>query len=118
VTVFWTDRAFDDLWAIREFAGRTSAVYAERVAERLVGRSEQLSAFPYSGRNVPEAGRPDVREVYERPYRIRTEFARRRTGWRFSPCSTKERPAPVSDGGGVQSVLTSCTRDAGERSGG
>jgi plasmid stabilization system protein ParE len=70
VRVFWTNRALHHLLLIREQVGQTSEVYAERVVERLVGRSEQLAAFPFSGRRVPEYERDDVREVIERPYRL------------------------------------------------
>ena len=68
--VFWTDRAFDHLLQIREHLNVTSAVYAERAVDRLVSRSEQLAAFPQSGRRVPEYARDDLREVQERPYRM------------------------------------------------
>ena len=33
-------------------------------------RSIQIGEVPYSGREVPEYQRDDVREVLERPYRI------------------------------------------------
>jgi plasmid stabilization system protein ParE len=38
--------------------------------DRLTKRSEQIAAFPQSGRMVPEYQAPDIREVIERPYRI------------------------------------------------
>jgi plasmid stabilization system protein ParE len=38
--------------------------------DRLTKRSEQIAAFPRSGRMVPEYEAPDIREVIERPYRI------------------------------------------------
>jgi plasmid stabilization system protein ParE len=38
--------------------------------DRLTKRSEQIAAFPRSGRMVPEYAAPDIREVIERPYRI------------------------------------------------
>ena len=70
MTVFWTDRAFDQLLQIREHLMLTSEIYAERAVDRLVSRSEQLEAFPHSGRRVPEYGRDDVRELIEQPYRL------------------------------------------------
>jgi len=70
VTVFWTDRAFEHLAGVGAYVSRTSEAYAERVVDRLVGRSEQLAAHPYSGRIVPEYERAEVREVIERPYRV------------------------------------------------
>ena len=68
--VSWTDRAFDHLLQVRDHLSLTSGVYAERTVDRLVSRSEQLGAFPTSGRRVPEYARDDVREVIESPYRI------------------------------------------------
>ena len=38
--------------------------------DRLTKRSEQIVAFPRSGRMVPEYEAPDIREIIERPYRI------------------------------------------------
>ena len=38
--------------------------------DRLTKHSEQIAAFPRSGRMVPEYEAPDIREVIERPYRI------------------------------------------------
>lgn len=69
MNVFWTDRALDHLVQIREHLRLTSPVYAERTVDRLVSRSEQLEAFPFSGRRVPEYARDDLREVLDRPYR-------------------------------------------------
>jgi plasmid stabilization system protein ParE len=41
-----------------------------RVVERLVNRSEQIAAFPRSGRMVPEYEIDEVRQVIETSYRI------------------------------------------------
>ena len=68
--VVWTNRAFDHLLQLHEQFRLTSEVYAERMVDRLISRSEQLEAFPYSGRRVPEYDRDDVRELIERPYRL------------------------------------------------
>lgn len=35
-----------------------------------MGRLDQASAFPYSGRVVPEVGRTEIREIIEPPYRL------------------------------------------------
>ena len=45
--------------------------------DRLTKRSEQIAAFPRSGRMVPEYEAPDIREVIERPYRIIYRIATR-----------------------------------------
>ena len=59
--------------SLRRFATyleQTSSDYARRVVERLINRSEQLAAFPRSGRMVPEYEIDDVRQVIESSYRI------------------------------------------------
>jgi toxin ParE1/3/4 len=52
--VFWTDAALNQLKSIRDYLAQTSPEYAHKVAERLVKLSEQIGAFPHSGRMVPE----------------------------------------------------------------
>ena len=44
-----------------------------RWVDRLTRRSEQVAKFPRSGRMVPEYQVPDIREVIERPYRIKPD---------------------------------------------
>ena len=60
----------NDLQAIREYAVDSSLVYADRVVERLIARTEVLGTFPDSGRIVPEFQNPKVRELIERGYRL------------------------------------------------
>ncbi len=50
--------------------GQSSPEYAQSVVDRLTRRSQQIGNFPESGRIVPEAERPQIREVLEGPYRI------------------------------------------------
>ncbi len=68
--VRWTPEAVADLRAIREFIERDSPRYGRLVAERLYDSITRLSAFPHSGRVVPELGREEMREVIVGPYRI------------------------------------------------
>lgn len=49
---------------------RSSAGYAQALAERIVTRTETLGGHPLFGAEVPEYGDPDIREVFEHPYRI------------------------------------------------
>lgn len=56
--------------AIYERIHRDSELYAQRVVDRLIWRSEQLSDFPLSGRLVPEYYSEEIREMIEGPYRI------------------------------------------------
>ncbi|WP_412067389.1 type II toxin-antitoxin system RelE/ParE family toxin [Rubrivirga sp. IMCC43871] len=81
MTVFWTDRAFDHLLGIREQLSLTSMAYAERAVDRPVSRSEQLGAFPNSGRRVSEYSRDDLWEVQVSPYRLIYRVGR--SGWTY-----------------------------------
>jgi plasmid stabilization system protein ParE len=40
------------------------------MVDRLTARSKQIGAFPLSGRVVPEFAVDQIREVFQRPYRI------------------------------------------------
>ena len=68
--VHWTHTAIEHLLAIYEHIAQDAPLYARRMIDRLTKRSEQIAAFPRSGRRVPECEAPDIREVIERPYRI------------------------------------------------
>ena len=68
--VHWTHTAVEHLLAIYEHIAQDAPLYARRMIDRLTERSEQITAFPRSGRMVPEYEAPDIREVIERPYRI------------------------------------------------
>ena len=70
MTVFWTNEALDQLLAIHEYYAKNSKRYADRVIDRLTRRSEQIAAFPWSGRTVSEYADPEIREVVEAPFRI------------------------------------------------
>lgn len=68
--VHWTDNAIDHLSNIYEYIALNSPTYARRMVDRITRRSEQISEFPLSGRKVPEYESKDLRELYEKPYRI------------------------------------------------
>jgi addiction module RelE/StbE family toxin len=66
----WTEHAANQLGAIAEYISVSSPVYAEQVVARIVVRLTQAQAFPESGRQVPEARDPHIREFIESPYRL------------------------------------------------
>ena len=68
--VYWTNTAIGHLLAVYEHLARDSPLYAQRIVDRLIRRSEEVADFPLSGRMVPEYETQDIREVIERPYRI------------------------------------------------
>lgn len=68
--VRWLPQAQRELRDLHDFLARESPEYAALVADRIVAATERLALFPRSGRNVPEIGVEDVREVFYRAYRI------------------------------------------------
>ncbi len=68
--VHWTHRAKTRLKLIHDYIAKDAPLVSRQVIERLVRRSVQIADFPYSGREVPEYQREDLRELIERPYRI------------------------------------------------
>jgi toxin ParE1/3/4 len=70
MSVHWTKTAQDHLAAIHGYIAQNSPEYARRMVDRLTTRSQQIEAFPLSGRVVPEYRMDQIREVIEGPYRI------------------------------------------------
>jgi len=68
--VHWTETAEGHLDAIHSYIAQDSPAYAKRMVDRLTRRSQQIAAFPLSGRRVPEYDYDQIREVIEGPYRI------------------------------------------------
>ncbi len=68
--VYWTDNDIDHLKGIQSYYSQNSPEYAKRIVDRLTNRSEQISDFPMSGREVAEIEMEQIREVFEGPYRI------------------------------------------------
>ena len=66
----WTQVAADHLAAIYAYVATSSPVYATQLVIRIEARTSQLEHFPESGRLAPEGEDRNVREVFERPYRI------------------------------------------------
>lgn len=59
-----------DLEEIVRFVARHNADAAARLGFELITRAERVAEFPELGRVVPEFGRPGLREVVCRSYRI------------------------------------------------
>ena len=70
MSVTWTETATAQLQGIRDYLARSSPGYAQALAGRLITRTEALASQPHFGAEVPEYGNPDIREVFEHPYRI------------------------------------------------
>jgi plasmid stabilization system protein ParE len=70
VKVTWTESAVAHLQAIHDHIALNSLNYALGMIDRIVGRSEQLANQPTSGQVVREYNTPEIREVFERPFRV------------------------------------------------
>ena len=70
MTVIFSENAETNLDAIHAHIARYSEESAKSVIGKILRRAEQIAAFPMSGRSVPELGFPQIREVFEHPYRI------------------------------------------------
>lgn len=68
--VKWSKTATDDLRAIYDYISKDSMVYAKRVIEELVSKSEYLVEYPNLGRIVPELNNSKVRELMIFSYRM------------------------------------------------
>ena len=67
--VLWTATAVEHLEAIVDYVGAVSPVYAVRLADQFFAHVDRIAAYPESGRRVPEAADPMIREVFAGPYR-------------------------------------------------
>ena len=66
----WTERAANDLVAIGEYIAADDPTAARAWVEKLRRQAMKASRMPRMGRVVPEIARDDVREVFQRSYRI------------------------------------------------
>jgi toxin ParE1/3/4 len=66
----WTRRAQQDLLDIGRYIARDKPGAARKWTEQLRQKARQAAQSPCAGRIVPEYGRPDLREVLLRSYRI------------------------------------------------
>ena len=68
--VVWAVSALADLQAIQAYVARDSVAYADALVDRIVGVAARITAFPKSGRVVPEFEDESLREFVHGSYRI------------------------------------------------
>ncbi len=68
--LIWSETALRDLEQLASYIAADSPHWAEATLARIIATAEKATAFPASGRVVPEYDDPDVREVLWRHYRI------------------------------------------------
>ena len=66
----WTPQAADDFEAIIKYIAADSDHYARLLAAEILACVERAALFPHSGRIVPEANTPEIREIILGNYRV------------------------------------------------
>ena len=70
----WTEQALEDIEAIADYISRDSVNYARITIRKIFEAAKNLSVFPESGRNVPEIGQKNIKEIILGNYRIIYRF--------------------------------------------
>jgi len=68
--VIWTEPALSDLGGIADYIALDHADAARRLLQQVFSSVERLELFPESGRNPPELGRSQYREIIIGPCRV------------------------------------------------
>jgi len=68
--IIWSQTAVEDLREIVQYIAMDDPAAAANLADRIVGRIESASQFPFSNRIVPERADQYLREISLRPYRL------------------------------------------------
>lgn len=68
--VVWSYEATADLESLAEYIARDSAFYAAAFVQEIIDASRSLDELSGRGRIVPEAGSPDIRELFVREFRL------------------------------------------------
>jgi len=68
--VFFSGEALSDLERIVAYIAPHNPEAAERIGNRLLDTALSLGVMPERGRIVPECGRPELREIIFRSYRV------------------------------------------------
>lgn len=68
--VLISPRARDDLKVITQFIARQNPEAAVRFSKLLLEKSLSLDCHPLRGRILPEEGKPNIREIIYKSYRI------------------------------------------------
>ncbi len=80
VEVEWSAQASQDLESIVEFIAKDSPQYAQLFVVDIFRTLDRVALFPNSGRIVPEAANPAVREVILGSYRVMFRVGKEKVG--------------------------------------
>jgi len=68
--VIWSKESLQQLIQIEQYISRDNPERAVQFINRLIDRAEKIKDYPYKGRVVPEFSLNEIREVFEKSYRI------------------------------------------------
>ncbi len=68
--IVWSKESLQQLIEIENYISRDSPERAVEFINRLIDRAEKIKDYPYKGRVVPEFSINEIREVFEKNYRI------------------------------------------------
>lgn len=68
--VIWSRESLRQLIEIEHFISKDNPERAIKFIDRLIDRGEKVKDYPYKGRIVPEFSLDEIREVFEKTYRI------------------------------------------------
>ena len=66
----WTLQAIEDIEIICSYIARDSDHFARVFAQNIFRKSNQIKAYPQSGRIAPEMQQEEIREIFHGNYRI------------------------------------------------
>ncbi len=68
--VIWSQESLKQLIEIEIFIAKDSPKRAAKFINKLIEHGEEIKDFPYKGRVVPEFSVSEIREIFEKSYRI------------------------------------------------
>ncbi len=68
--VKWSKTAMDDLRRIYNYISEDSVIYAKKVVEEIINKSDYLKAYPDIGKAIPELNNLRIRELIVYSYRM------------------------------------------------
>ncbi len=68
--IVWSKESLQQLIEIENYISRDNPERAVQFINRLIDRAEKIKDYPYKGRVVPEFSINEIREVFEKNYRI------------------------------------------------
>jgi len=70
VSIIWNRKALDDLKSIYNYISRDSSTYGKFMVQKIKTSVRKLEKFQKIGREVPEIGFENIRELIVQPYRL------------------------------------------------